>query len=304
LKNFLIIGVAGYVAVRHLKAIKETGNNLLAALDKNDNVGILDNYFPDCHFFTEYERFERHCEKLKRTPISIDYVVVCTPNHLHDAHIRFGLRIGATVICEKPIVLNPWNLTGLKEVEIETGKKVFSILQLRLHPAIVALKKRIDNSSSDKIFSVSLSYIAPRGNWYHTSWKGDVSKSGGITTNIGVHFFDILLWIFGNVKESIVLQRDDKNASGKLKVEKATIDWNLSIEYNKLLEIKGNVDQKGYRKLMVDGEVYDLGENFTELHTQSYKGIFEGKGFGIDEVAPSINLIHQIRSADIVVNNK
>ncbi len=296
--------MAGYIAVRHLKAIKETGNNLLAALDKNDNVGILDNYFPECHFFIEYERFDRHCEKLKRNNVNIDYVVVCTPNYLHDAHIRFGLKIGADVICEKPLVLNPWNLNGLKEMQNETERKVFSILQLRLHPAIQELKQKIDNSNSEKIFSVSLNYIAPRGNWYHTSWKGDISKSGGITTNIGVHFFDVLIWIFGAVKESIVIERSDKNASGKLIVEKAIIDWNLSIDHNKLPQGQDALSPKAYRSLVVEDTSYDLSENFTELHTQSYTEIFEGRGFGIEEVTPSINLIHQIRSADLVGDHK
>ena len=201
MKNFVIIGAAGYIAPKHLKAIKDTGNNLLAALDKHDSVGILDTYFPNADFFTEFERFDRHCEKLRRNGTPIDYVSVCSPNYLHDSHCRFGLRIGADVICEKPVVLNPWNVDALMEIEKETKHKVYSILQLRLHPAIISLREKILNRPPGKKYKVDLKYITARGNWYHSSWKGDIHKSGGIATNIGIHFFDILLWMFGDVKE-------------------------------------------------------------------------------------------------------
>src|SRR4029078_2614505 len=234
MKNFALVGAAGYIAPRHMKAIKDTGNNLIAALDKHDSVGILDNYFPEADFFTEFERFDRHLEKLKRQGKKIDFVSVCSPNYLHDAHIRFGLRIGANVICEKPIVLNPWNIDALEEIEKETGNRVFTILQLRLHPAIVALKEKIANPSPSKKYQIELQYIPSRGNWYHNSWKGDVSKSGGIATNIGVHFFDMLIWIFGDVKESKVIQQNQKTAAGNLELEKATVNWMLSIDSNTL----------------------------------------------------------------------
>jgi len=224
MKNFALIGAGGYIAPRHMKAIKDTGNNLVAALDKNDSVGILDSYFPDADFFTEFERFDRHLEKLKRQGKKIDYVSVCSPNYLHDAHIRFGLRIGADVICEKPIVLNPWNIDALEEIEKETGGRVFTILQLRLHPAIIALKQKIDAAPPGKKYTVDLKYITSRGHWYHTSWKGDITKSGGIATNIGVHFFDMLMWVFGEAKENNVTQHTTTTASGKLELDKATVN--------------------------------------------------------------------------------
>ena len=235
MKNFALIGAGGYIAPRHMKAIKDTGNNLIAALDKNDSVGILDSYFPDADFFTEFERFDRHLEKLKRQGKKIDFVSVCSPNYLHDAHIRFGLRIGANVICEKPVVLNPWNVDALEEIEKETGNHVFTILQLRLHPAIIVLKEKIAaNTLSSTKHHVNLQYITSRGNWYHTSWKGDVTKSGGIATNIGVHFFDMLIWIFGDVKENKVAQHTKTTAAGYLELEKATVNWMLSIDVNTL----------------------------------------------------------------------
>ncbi len=209
MKNFVLVGAGGYIAPRHMKAIKDTGNNLLAALDRHDSVGIMDSYFPEADFFTEFERFDRHVEKLKRQGIHTDYVSVCSPNYLHDAHIRFGLRIGADVICEKPVVLNPWNIDALMEIEKETGRNVYTILQLRLHPAIIALREKIKNGPADKKYNVKLNYITSRGHWYHTSWKGDIYKSGGIATNIGVHFFDMLIWIFGDVKENKVQQHTD-----------------------------------------------------------------------------------------------
>jgi UDP-N-acetyl-2-amino-2-deoxyglucuronate dehydrogenase len=298
-KNFVLIGVGGYIAPRHMKAIKDTGNNLLAALDKHDSVGIMDSYFPDAEFFTEFERFDRHVEKLKRQGTKIDYVSVCSPNYLHDSHIRFGLRIGADVICEKPIVLNPWNIDSLLDIEKETGKNVYSILQLRIHPAIIALKAKIDAAPVDKKFDIDLKYFTSRGHWYHTSWKGDIQKSGGIATNIGVHFFDMLMWIFGDVKESTVLEHGVETASGKLELEKATVNWLLSIDANKIPQIAKDLGKKTFRTLSIDGYEFEFSEGFTELHTDSYKDILAGNGFPLIETRRAIQLVHDIRNAKL-----
>ena len=296
MKNFALIGAGGYIAPRHLKAIKDTGNILIAALDKNDSVGILDSYFPEADFFTEFERFDRHLEKLKRQGRKIDYVSVCSPNYLHDAHIRFGLRIGSDVICEKPIVLNPWNIDALEEIEKETGRKAFSILQLRLHPDIIALKQRIDSTSPGKKHEIELQYITTRGHWYFSSWKGDISKSGGIATNIGVHFFDMLLWIFGDVKDYKVFQHEETVSSGSLELEKASVNWMLSIDANELPQEIKNKGKRTYRKLIIDGEAVEFSEGLADLHTQSYENILVGKGFPISETRKSIDLVHKIRS--------
>jgi len=279
-----------------MKAIKDTGNNLIAALDKNDSVGILDSYFPEADFFTEFERFDRHLEKLKRQGKKIDFVSVCSPNYLHDAHIRFGLRIGADVICEKPIVLNPWNIEALREIEKETGNQVFSILQLRLHPAIIALKEKIDSGPAGKKYTVDLQYITSRGHWYHTSWKGDMSKSGGIATNIGVHFFDMLMWIFGDVKENLLREHSSSTASGELELENASVKWKLSIDANQLpADIKA-AGKRTYRALEIDGESFEFSDGFTELHTKSYEQILAGNGFPLTETRKSIELVHAIRN--------
>jgi UDP-N-acetyl-2-amino-2-deoxyglucuronate dehydrogenase len=296
MKNFALIGAGGYIAPRHLKAIKDTGNILIAALDKNDSVGILDSYFPEADFFTEFERFDRHLEKLKRQGRKIDYVSVCSPNYLHDAHIRFGLRIGSDVICEKPIVLNPWNIDALEEIEKETGRKAFSILQLRLHPDIIDLKQRIDSTSPGKKHEIELQYITTRGHWYFSSWKGDISKSGGIATNIGVHFFDMLLWIFGDVKDYKVFQHEETVSSGSLELEKASVNWRLSIDTNELPQEIKNKGKRTYRKLIIDGEAVEFSEGLADLHTQSYENILAGKGFPISETRKSIDLVHKIRS--------
>ena len=295
MKNFALIGAGGYIAPRHMKAIKDTGNNLIAALDKNDSVGILDSYFPDADFFTEFERFDRHLEKLKRLGKKIDFVSVCSPNYLHDAHIRFGLRIGADVICEKPVVLNPWNIDALEEIEKETGHKVFTILQLRLHPAIIALKKKIDAAPPGTKHTVDLQYITSRGHWYHTSWKGDITKSGGIATNIGVHFFDMLMWVFGPVKENNVTLHTKTTASGSLELEKATVNWMLSIDVNTLPENVRAAGKRTFRTLTIDGDAFEFSEGFTELHTQSYDDIISGKGFPMSESKSAIELVHKIR---------
>jgi UDP-N-acetyl-2-amino-2-deoxyglucuronate dehydrogenase len=296
MKNFALIGAAGYIAPRHMKAIKDTGNNLIAALDKHDSVGILDNYFPEADFFTEFERFDRHLEKLKRQGIKTDFISVCSPNYLHDAHIRFGLRIGADVICEKPIVLNPWNVDALMEIEKETGKKIFTILQLRLHPSVIALKEKIAKAPADNKFNIELKYITSRGHWYHTSWKGDITKSGGIATNIGIHFFDMLIWIFGDVKENNLTEHTNQSASGNLELERAFVNWSLSIDANSLPEDVRATGNRTYRVLKIDGEIFEFSDGFTELHTQSYKEIIAGKGFPISETRKAVALVHQIRN--------
>lgn len=301
MKNFALIGAGGYIAPRHMKAIKETGNRLIAAVDKHDSVGILDSYFPETNFFVEFERFDRHLEKLKREGTQIDYVSVCSPNYLHDAHIRFGLRIGADVICEKPLVLNPWNIDALMEIEKETKNKVHTILQLRLHPAIIALKEKISIAKSNSKHKIKLQYITSRGNWYHISWKGDISKSGGIATNIGVHFFDMLMWIFGDVQENIVYSHGRDTASGKLLLQNAEVDWLLSIDANQLPDDVKKSGKKTFRSLTIDDQAFEFSDGFTELHTISYQQILAGKGFPLAETRKAIQLVHDIRNAKPII---
>ncbi len=298
MKNFALIGAAGYVAPRHMKAIKETQNDLLAAYDPFDSVGIIDSYFPNADFFTEFERFDRHVEKLKHTDgIHLDYVSICSPNYLHDAHIRFGLRQGADVICEKPIVLNPWNLDLLKDIEKETGKRVFNILQLRLHPSVIALRKKVLEGPKDKIYDVDLSYFTSRGKWYYTSWKGDVTKSGGIATNIGVHFYDMLGWIFGEVKQNTVhIHRHDR-AAGYLEFDRARVRWFLSINYDNLPEDIKSKGLRTYRSLTIEGQEFEFSGGFTDLHTRSYEHVLEGNGFGLEAPEQAIRIVHDIRHA-------
>lgn len=294
--NFALIGVAGYIAPRHLQAIKETGNTLVAALDKSETVGILDSYFPNADFFTEFERFDRHLDKLKRKGTKIDYVSICTPNYLHDSHIRFALRHGADAICEKPLVLNPWNVDALAEIERETGKHIHTILQLRLHPSIIALKEKIQNGPSDKVYDIDLRYITSRGHWYQISWKGDVSKSGGIATNIGIHFFDMLLWVFGELKSLEVKALEPDHAVGTLHLEKARVNWFLSINYDHLPDTVKAKGKRTFRSLTMEGEEIEFSEGFTDLHIKSYDEILKGKGFGLEEARPSIELVHKIRT--------
>lgn len=296
MKNFALIGAAGYIAPKHLKAIKETENNLLAAYDPFDSVGIMDSYFPKANFFTEFERFERFLDKSKRNQQKIDYLSVCSPNYLHDSHIRFGLRNEAHVICEKPIVLNPWNIEGLQKLEKETGRKVFTILQLRLHPSILNLKEKVKNAPKGKIFDVELTYIVSRGNWYYTSWKGDESKSGGIATNIGIHFFDMLSWLFGNLKENIVHIHTHDRAAGFLEFEKARVKWFLSINSKTLPKEKIANNEGTYRSLTIEGKEIDFSDGFTDLHTKSYENILNGKGFSIEETRDAIKIVHDIRT--------
>lgn len=302
-KNFALTGAAGYIAPRHMKAIRETGNNLIAALDPYDGVGIIDSYFPNADFFIEPERFDRHLDKLRRLAISkndpslgVDYVSICSPNYMHDSHIRLALRNDAHAICEKPLVLNPWNADALGVIEKETGKKVHTILQVRLHPAIIALKKKIDEGPKNKVYDCDLTYITSRGNWYHRSWKGDLTKSGGIATNIGVHFFDLLMWIFGDLRENRVHLLQNDKAAGFLRLEKARIRWFLSIDY---ADIPAVIKKKGvrtYRSLTVAGEEVEFSEGFTDLHTESYRKIMAGKGFRLKDARPSIDLVYRIRN--------
>ena len=297
MKTFSLIGAAGYVAPRHMRAIKDTGNTLVAAFDNNDSVGVIDSYFPEADFFVEFERFDRHLEKLKRSGTRMDYVSICSPNYLHDAHIRFGLRHGADVICEKPLVLNPWNIEALRDIEEETGRKIYTILQLRLHPAIIALKNEIDNGPKGKLHDIELTYITSRGKWYYTSWKGALDKSGGIATNIGVHFFDMLQWIFGPVRENTVHVGTHDRAAGFLQLEKANVRWFLSINADTLPEEVRAKGGKTYRSLQMDGREIEFSEGFTDLHTLSYAQIQEGRGFGLDAAAPSVEIVHEIRGA-------
>lgn len=295
MKNFALIGAAGYVAPRHMKAIKETGNDLVAALDKSDSVGVIDSYFPQADFFVEFERFDRHLEKLKRDGTNLDFVSVCSPNYLHDSHIRFGIRQGADVICEKPLVLNPWNLDALEEISNETGKKIYNILQLRLHPSVIELRKKVLNAPKDKVFDVELTYQTSRGNWYYTSWKGDLSKSGGIATNIGVHFYDMLGWIFGDVKENKVHLHSHDRAAGYLEFDQARVKWFLSINYDTISEDLKAKGARTYRSLKIEGEEFEFSGGFTDLHTRSYEEILKGNGFEIGEARKAIEIVHNIR---------
>jgi UDP-N-acetyl-2-amino-2-deoxyglucuronate dehydrogenase len=341
LKHFALIGAAGYIAPRHMKAIKETGNHLVAAFDPNDSVGIIDSYFPDADFFTEFERFDRHIEKLRRSGTAVDYVSICSPNYLHDAHIRFALRNGANAICEKPIVLNPWNVDALAEIEAETDRRVYTILQLRLHPAIKALHDKYATYTGDPI-EVDLTYITSRGSWYHHSWKGDIAKSGGIATNIGVHFFDMLAWIFllqdgshdyrlsdadllkfkstisrwegegGSVSPTIIpgmdlsrgwnvsVDRLDRDvASGTLHLPKARVTWMLSINADHLPDEQKAKGQRTYRSIRIDGEEVEFSEGFTDLHTESYRDILSGGGFGLEDARTSIEIVKTIRDSKL-----
>lgn len=295
--NFALIGAAGYIAPRHLKAIADTGNNLVAALDRFDSVGRLDSFFPDCFFFTEQEQFDRHCSKVMGTENNIDWLSICTPNHTHDSFIRYGLRLGANVICEKPVTLNPWNIEALMKIEEQTGHQAYNILQLRLHDSIRALKEKIDNGPADKIYDIDLTYITSRGRWYYASWKGDNHKSGGVATNIGVHFYDMLQWIFGPVEENIVHLSSFDRVAGYLGLKRARVRYFLSISAECLPDnaIKG--EKTTYRTLKIDGEEFEFSQGFTELHTRSYEQILAGNGFRISEALPCIQIVHDIRNA-------
>ena len=296
MKSFALIGASGYIAPRHMKAIKETGNNLVAAYDPFDSVGVIDSYFPGADFFTEFERFDRHIDKLRRKGTKVDFVSICSPNYLHDSHIRFGLRNQADVICEKPLVLNPWNFDALEEIEKETGRQVYNILQLRLHPSIIALKEKVAKADNKEKYDFDLTYITSRGNWYYTSWKGDASKSGGIATNIGVHFFDMLRWIFGDIQQNIVHVHTHDTAAGYLEFSRARIRWFLSINEQTIPEDLRKQGKRTYRSMKIENEEIEFSDGFTDLHTKSYKNILEGKGFKLNEARKSIEIVHQIRS--------
>ena len=298
-KNFALIGASGYIAPRHLQAIKDTNNNLVAALDRFDSVGIMDSYFPNANFFVEPEIFDRHIEKLKfEKNIHLDYVSICTPNFLHDSHIRMALRRGADAICEKPLVLNTWNLDALQKMEKESGQRVWNILQLRVHESIIKLKAKVDAAPKDKIFDVDLTYLTSRGNWYYTSWKGDFDKSGGIATNIGVHFYDMLSWIFGKVKKNDVHIQSHDRSSGYLEFERARVRWFLSINYEVLPEEIKQKGQRTYRSITIEGEELEFSGGFTDLHTKVYKGVLNGDGFGLEDARQAIEVVHDIRNAE------
>lgn len=304
MRTFALIGAAGYVAPRHMKAIAATGNTLVAALDPNDSVGIIDSHFPDAHFFTEFERFDRHVDKLRRQGQRVDYVSICSPNYLHDSHIRFALRSGADAICEKPLVLNPWNIDGLAEIERETGRRINTILQLRLHPAIVALRERMQDWPKNRKVDVDLTYITSRGRWYLRSWKGDDRKSGGIATNIGVHFFDMLHFVYGRLQENIVHLHEPTRASGYLEYEHARVRWFLSIDLNDIPEAERAKGKRTYRAIHADGEAVEFSDGFTDLHTRSYEEILAGRGFGLEENRVAIETVAHIRNAPIATGGE
>lgn len=297
-RNFAVTGVGGFVAPRHLRAIRDTGNRLVAAVDPKDSVGILDHYSFDVRFFTEIERFDRHLEKLRRGAEAqrVHFVSICSPNYLHDAHCRLALRVGANAICEKPLVVNPWNLAPLQELEHETGARIYNILQLRVHPKLIALRDRLRSSPSTQQHEVLLTYITARGPWYHVSWKGTNEKSGGVATNIGIHFFDLLLWLFGDVGGVRMYLSDEQRASGFIDLERARVKWFLSVDREDLPENVSAAGKTTYRSITVDGEEIEFTDGFTDLHTRIYEEILAGRGFGIDDARPSIELVHGMRT--------
>ena len=299
--RFALVGAAGYIAPRHMKAIKDTGNELVAAVDKYDGVGVIDSYFPGADFFVETERFDRHLDKLRRKGSrKIDYVSICSPNYLHDAHIRMALRNEAHAICEKPLVLNPWNVDALKEIEEETERRINVILQVRLHPSIIELKREIDNSPKDKIYDIDLTYITCRGKWYFISWKGDVQKSGGVATNIGIHFFDMLTWIFGDVNQNIIHYQDSRTSAGFLQLDRARVRWFMSLDEEVLPPAIRNKGQRTFRSITVEGKEIEFSGGFTDLHTESYVNILNNKGYNVDDARKSIDIVFEIRNASPV----
>jgi UDP-N-acetyl-2-amino-2-deoxyglucuronate dehydrogenase len=301
MKNFSLIGAAGYIAPRHMQAIKATGNNLVAALDPKDSVGVIDSYFPEAEFFTEFERFDRHLDKLRRSNQNgkVDYVSICSPNYLHDSHIRFALRAGANAICDKPLVLNPWNIDGLLDLEHDTGMRVSTILQLRVHPVIVALRNKVQAQNRSSKYEVDLTYITSRGQWYLQSWKGDIKKSGGIATNIGVHFFDMLHFVFGKLQGNVIHFNSDTKAAGFLEYEQARVRWFLSIDASDIPESLRKEAKKTFRCLTIDNEELEFSDGFTDLHTRSYEGILAGNGFGLEENRVAIETVAGIRNLPI-----
>jgi UDP-N-acetyl-2-amino-2-deoxyglucuronate dehydrogenase len=301
MQNFAITGVGGYIAPRHLRAIRDTGNRLVAAVDPQDSVGLLDQYAFDVRFFTEVERFDRHLEKLRRGPDEsrLHFLSVCSPNYLHDAHCRLGLRVGASVICEKPLVISPWNLAPLQELEAETGRRIYNVLQLRVHPALVALRERIAGEAPARVHDVSLTYITSRGAWYDVSWKGTDEKSGGIPTNIGIHFFDLLGWLFGPLETARVHLAERRRMAGFLALERARVRWFLSVEARDLPFAAEAGKKTTFRSITVDGEEIEFSEGFTDLHTRVYQEILAGRGYGIEDARASIEIAHQLRTAPV-----
>lgn len=299
MKNFALVGAAGYIAPRHMQAIKATGNNLVAAFDPNDSVGIIDSHFPEAHFFTEFERFDRHLDKLRRDNHSkqVNYVSICSPNYLHDSHMRFALRSDSDAICEKPLVLNPWNIDGLLDIEKDTGHKVNTILQLRVHPAIIALREKVQKENRATKHEVDLTYITSRGNWYLQSWKGDLKKSGGIATNVGVHFFDMLHYIFGELQDNRVHHNSDTKAAGYLEYENARVRWFLSVDVEDVPKTQLDAGQRTYRSITVDSEEIEFSGGFTDLHIRSYEEILAGRGFGLEQNRTAISTVTAIRNA-------
>jgi UDP-N-acetyl-2-amino-2-deoxyglucuronate dehydrogenase len=299
-KNFAITGAGGFVAPRHLRAIRDTGNALLAAVDPKDSVGVLDQYSFDVRFFTEFERFDRYLEKLRRGPEEgrVHWLSVCSPNYLHDAHCRLGLRVGANVLCEKPLVINPWNLDALQQVEAETGRRIFTLLQLRVHPALVALREKLAAEGSGAKHEVTLTYVTSRGPWYDVSWKGQIEKSGGVPTNIGIHFFDLLLWLFGPAEEQRVHLNDPRRMAGYLELERARVRWFLSVDRRDLPSAPVPGGKTTHRSVTVDGSEIEFSEGFADLHTRVYAETLAGRGFGIDVARPSISLVHAIRNTE------
>ena len=301
IKNFAITGVGGYVAPRHLKAIYDTGNRVVAAFDPKDSVGLLDRYSFDIRFFTEFERFDRHLEKMRRGPQEkhVDFLSVCVPNYLHDAHCRLALRVGADVICEKPLVINPWNLDALQELEAEYGHKIYTVLQLRLHPKLIGLRERLQQGSNQHHYDINLRYITSRGMWYHTSWKGNLEKSGGLATNIGIHFFDLLIWLFGDVGDVRLFESNENRVRGMIELERARVNWFLSIDRADLPSAGQPGQQSTFRSLTIDGDEIEFSEGFTDLHTRVYEETLAGRGFTIADARPSIELVHRIRNTPI-----
>ena len=300
MENFALTGAAGYVAPRHLKAIKETGNRLVAALDPFDSVGILDSFFPDCTFFTEYERFDRYLEKLKRgeKEDQVRWISICSPNHLHDAHVRTALRVGADALCEKPLVIRPWNLDALAEIEAETGRRVWTVLQLRVHPAIVSLKQELGSQLGSTKHRVDLTYITSRGQWYARSWKGIPHKSGGIATNIGVHFFDMLVWLFGPLEHIEIHVNNERTCSGVMELANASVSWFLSIDSLYIPKELQKQDQRTYRSIRIDDQEIEFSDGFSDLHTKIYERTLAGRGFGIEDARPSLEIVHKISTTE------
>jgi UDP-N-acetyl-2-amino-2-deoxyglucuronate dehydrogenase len=307
MRRFALVGAAGYIAPRHMKAISDTGNTLAAAFDPNDSVGVIDSYFPEAQFFTEFERFDRHVDKLRRARNGkdIEFISIWSPNYLHDSHMRFALRSGADVICEKPLVLNPWNIDGLIEIERDSGHKVNTILQLRLHPAIIALRDKVRaNASTNTKYDVDLTYITSRGNWYLQSWKGDEKKSGGIATNIGVHFFDMLHFIYGDLQENIVHLNTPMKAAGFLEYKHARVRWFLSLDVNDVPITEREKGKRTFRALTSNDESIEFSDGFTDLHTTSYTEILAGRGFGLEENRVAVETVSKIRATPITKMNE